>query len=94
MNMEIPTPEELLASDLDVPAKVANMFRVRADNTVANTVVFDFGYLPPILPNDIPLLKPGSCRIHTRISIPFSMARAVAQNLMDAIDKAEEQANK
>lgn len=86
----IPSPEELLASDLDVTAKVSNMFRVRADKNVAQALVFDFGYLPPILPNDIPLLKPGVCRIHTRVSMPFSMARAVAQNILDAIEKAEQ----
>jgi hypothetical protein len=87
--MQIPTADEILASDLDVTALSANMFRVRADKNVGNVVVFDFGYLPPILQNEMDTLAPGVCRVHTRIAVPFNLAKSIAQALVSAIENAE-----
>jgi hypothetical protein len=91
MEKNLPSPDELMSSELEKPAIYANMFRARADNTVSHTVVFDFGYLPPILPLDLPSIVPGCCKVHTRIAVPFEIAKDIANSILEAVQKAEEE---
>jgi hypothetical protein len=79
-------PDELLASDFGTACHPANVFRFRVDK---NDVVIDFGYLPPLLAHEISELQAGSVPVHARITVPFGLARQLAEQLQKTIREAE-----
>lgn len=80
------TPDDLLARDFNTLAKPANLFRFRVDK---DTVVIDFGYLPPIISNEIDMLTKDAVNVHTRVAIQFELAKQVAEKLVETIKDAE-----
>jgi hypothetical protein len=80
------TPDDLLARDFNVLAKPSNLFRFRIDK---DSVVIDFGYLPPIIQNEIQLLTKDVVNVHTRVSISFDLAKQMAEKLVETIQEAE-----
>ncbi|MFN8672598.1 MAG: hypothetical protein U0457_11040 [Candidatus Sericytochromatia bacterium] len=81
------TPDDLLARDFNTLAKPANLFRFRIDK---DNVVIDFGYLPPIIQNEIDRLTKDVVNVHTRIAIQFELAKQMAEKLVETIKEAEE----
>ncbi|MEK7433675.1 MAG: hypothetical protein AABZ74_11130 [Cyanobacteriota bacterium] len=81
------SPDDLLARDFNTLAKPANLFRFRIDK---DNVVIDFGYLPPIIQNEIERLTKDSVSVHTRVSIQFDLARQMAEKLVETIKEADE----
>ena len=79
--------DDLLSRDLGVLSKPANLFRFRIDK---ENVVVDYGYLPPIMQEEIPSLRKDAVNVHTRISIPFTLAKEMVEKLLETIKKAEE----
>lgn len=80
------TPDDLLSRDFNVIAKPSNLFRFRIDK---DNVVLDFGYLPPIIQNEIELLTKDVVNVHTRISIDFELAKQMVEKLLETINEAE-----
>ena len=80
------SPDDLLARDFNVLAKPTNLFRFRIDK---DTVVVDFGYLPPIIQNEVDKLTKDVVNVHTRISIGFDLAKQMAEKLVETINEAE-----
>jgi hypothetical protein len=80
------SPDDLLARDFNVMAKPSNLFRFRIDK---DNVVIDFGYLPPIIQNEINQLTKDVVNVHTRISIGFDLAKQMAEKLVETINEAE-----
>lgn len=80
------SPDDLLARDFNVLAKPSNLFRFRIDK---DTVVVDFGYLPPIIQNEVNQLTKDVVNVHTRISIGFDLAKQMAEKLVETINEAE-----
>ncbi len=80
------SPDDLLARDFNVLAKPANLFRFRIDK---ESVVVDFGYLPPIIQNEVSQLTKDVVNVHTRISISFELAKQMAEKLVETINEAE-----
>jgi hypothetical protein len=80
------TPDDLLARDFNVLAKPSNLFRFRIDK---DNVVLDFGYLPPIIQDEIQLLNKDVVNVHTRISIDFELAKQMVEKLLETINEAE-----
>jgi hypothetical protein len=80
------SPDDLLARDFNVLAKPSNLFRFRIDK---DNVVVDFGYLPPIIQNEINQLTKDVVNVHTRISIGFDLAKQMAEKLVETINEAE-----
>jgi hypothetical protein len=80
------SPDDLLARDFNVIAKPSNLFRFRIDK---DNVVIDFGYLPPIIQNEITQLTKDVVNVHTRISIGFDLAKQMAEKLVETINEAE-----
>jgi len=62
------SPDDLLARDLDTLSQPANLFRFRVDR---ENVVIDFGYLPPIMQEEVDTLQKECVPVHTRIAIPY-----------------------
>jgi len=79
--------DDLLARDLNQLSKPANLFRFRIDK---ENVVVDFGYLPPIMQEEVPSLRKDAVGVHTRISIPFALAKEMVEKLLETIKRAEE----
>ena len=80
------SPDDLLARDFNVLAKPSNLFRFRIDK---DNVVIDFGYLPPIIQNEISLLTKDVVNVHTRVAISFELAKQMAEKLVETINEAE-----
>lgn len=80
------SPDDLLARDFNVIAKPSNLFRFRIDK---DNVVIDFGYLPPIIQNEIAQLTKDVVSVHTRVSISFDLAKQMAEKLVETIREAE-----
>jgi hypothetical protein len=80
------SPDDLLARDFNVLAKPSNLFRFRIDK---DNVVIDFGYLPPIIQNEITQLTKDVVNVHTRVSIGFDLAKQMAEKLVETIREAE-----
>lgn len=79
--------DDLLARDLNQLSKPSNLFRFRIDK---ENVVIDFGYLPPIMQEEVPALRKDAVNVHTRISIPFILAKEMVEKLLETIKRAEE----
>ena len=86
---KIPDADYLLARDLRVLAKPANIFRFRIDAENANVVVIDFGHLPPIVDDELGSLQKGVANVHTRIMVPLNLGKTMAEVLLDTIERAE-----
>lgn len=84
-NQEL-SPDDLLARDFNVLAKPSNLFRFRIDR---DNVVIDFGYLPPIIQNEVDRLTRDVVNVHTRVSISFDLAKQMAEKLVETINEAE-----
>ncbi len=80
------SPDDLLARDFNVLAKPSNLFRFRIDK---DNVVIDFGYLPPIIQNEVDRLTKDVVSVHTRVSIAFDLAKQMAEKLVETITEAE-----
>lgn len=80
------SPDDLLARDFNVLAKPSNLFRFRIDR---DNVVIDFGYLPPIIQNEVDRLTRDVVNVHTRVSIGFDLAKQMAEKLVETITEAE-----
>lgn len=80
------SPDDLLARDFNVLSKPSNLFRFRIDR---ETVVIDFGYLPPIIQNEVDRLTKDVVSVHTRIAIGFDLAKQMAEKLVETINEAE-----
>jgi len=80
------TPDDLLARDFNVLAKPSNLFRFRIDK---DNVVLDFGYLPPVIQNEVDFLTKDVVNVHTRISIDFDLAKQMVEKLLETINEAE-----
>lgn len=80
------SPDDLLARDFNVLAKPSNLFRFRIDR---DNVVIDFGYLPPIIQNEVDRLTRDVVNVHTRVSIAFDLAKQMAEKLVETINEAE-----
>lgn len=80
------TPDDLLARDFNVLSKPSNLFRFRIDK---DNVVLDFGYLPPIIQDEIQMLNKDVVNVHTRISIDFDLAKQMVEKLLETINEAE-----
>ena len=80
------SPDDLLARDFNVLSKPSNLFRFRIDK---DNVVIDFGYLPPIIQNEVDRLTKDVVNVHTRISIAFDLAKQMAEKLVETIGEAE-----
>lgn len=80
------SPDDLLARDLDTLSQPANLFRFRVDR---ENVVIDFGYLPPIMQEEVATLQKECVPVHTRIAIPYSLGREVAEALLRTIESVE-----
>ncbi|MDP7037607.1 MAG: hypothetical protein QGI45_00490 [Myxococcota bacterium] len=77
--------DELLAADLGLLAKPANLFRLRLDD---KQVVLDFAHVPPLLPNEIDNLKAGDVKVHSRIALPADLAQEFATQLTKILAEA------
>lgn len=80
------SPDDLLARDLDTLSQPANLFRFRVDR---ENVVIDFGYLPPIMQEEVETLQKECVPVHTRIAIPYSLGKEVAEALLKTIESVE-----
>lgn len=80
------SPDDLLARDLDTLSQPANLFRFRVDR---ENVVIDFGYLPPIMQEEVDTLQKECVPVHTRIAIPYSLGKEVAEALLKTIESVE-----
>lgn len=80
------SPDDLLARDLDTLSQPANLFRFRVDR---ENVVIDFGYLPPIMQEEVDTLQKECVPVHTRIAIPYSLGKEVAEALLRTIESVE-----
>jgi hypothetical protein len=80
------SPDDLLARDLDKLSHPANLFRFRVDR---ENVVIDFGYLPPIMQEEVETLQKECVPVHTRIAIPYSLGKEVAEALLKTIESVE-----
>ena len=80
------SPDDLLARDLDPLSQPANLFRFRVDR---ENVVIDFGYLPPIMQEEVDTLQKECVPVHTRIAIPYSLGKEVAEALLRTIESVE-----
>ena len=80
------SPDDLLARDLDSVSRPANLFRFRVDR---DNVVIDFGYLPPIMQEEVPTLQRECVPVHTRIAIPYLLGKEVAEALLKTIEQVE-----
>ena len=80
------SPDELLAPDLTLVSKPANLFRFRIDD---DQVVIDFGYLPPVRDDELAGLAEHAASVHSRIAIPFALAKDVIEQLLQNIQEAE-----
>ncbi|MEZ0373444.1 MAG: hypothetical protein ACAI44_30425 [Candidatus Sericytochromatia bacterium] len=80
------SPDDLLARDLDTISSPANLFRFRVDR---ENVVIDFGYLPPIMQEEVETLQKECVPVHTRIAIPYSLGKEVAEALLKTIESVE-----
>lgn len=83
------SPDDLLARDLDTLSQPANLFRFRVDR---ENVVIDFGYLPPIMQEEVDTLQKECVPVHTRIAIPYSLGKEVAEALLRTIESVENSA--
>ena len=81
------SPDDLLARDLDTLSQPANLFRFRVDR---ENVVIDFGYLPPIMQEEVDTLQKECVPVHTRIAIPYSLGKEVAEALLRTIESVEQ----
>tara|TARA_B100000676_G_C17205704_1_gene401764 strand:- start:99 stop:368 length:270 start_codon:yes stop_codon:yes gene_type:complete len=77
--------DELLAADLGLLAKPANLFRLRLDD---KQVVLDFAHVPPLLPNEIDNLAAGDVKVHSRIALPAELAKEFATQLTKILAEA------
>lgn len=84
------SPDDLLARDLDRLSQPANLFRFRVDR---ENVVIDFGYLPPIMQEEVDTLQKECVPVHTRIAIPYSLGKEVAEALLKTIESVEASLN-
>ena len=84
------SPDDLLARDLDTLSQPANLFRFRVDR---ENVVIDFGYLPPIMQEEVDTLQKECVPVHTRIAIPYSLGKEVAEALLKTIESVEASMN-
>jgi hypothetical protein len=84
------SPDDLLARDLDTLSQPANLFRFRVDR---ENVVIDFGYLPPIMQEEVDTLQKECVPVHTRIAIPYSLGKEVAEALLRTIESVESSMN-
>jgi len=84
------SPDDLLARDLDTLSSPANLFRFRVDR---ENVVIDFGYLPPIMQEEVETLQKECVPVHTRIAIPYSLGKEVAEALLKTIESVEASMN-
>jgi len=80
------SPDDLLARDFNQLAKPSNLFRFRIDK---DNVVIDFGYLPPIIQNEVSMLTKDVVNVHTRVTIGFDLAKQMAEKLVETINEAE-----
>ena len=80
------SPDDLLARDLDTLSQPANLFRFRVDR---ENVVIDFGYLPPIMQEEVETLQKECVPVHTRIAIPYSLGKEDAEALLKTIESVE-----
>lgn len=80
------SPDDLLARDLDTLSQPANLFRFRVDR---ENVVIDFGYLPPIMQEEVETLQKECVPVHTRVAIPYSLGKEVAEALLKTIESVE-----
>lgn len=85
------SPDDLLARDLDTLSQPANLFRFRVDR---ENVVIDFGYLPPIMQEEVETLQKECVPVHTRIAIPYSLGKEVAEALLKTIESVEASLNR
>lgn len=79
--------QHALSTDLNAQPKLANLFRVRADLT--HTIV-DFGYAPPLLPQEADILTHEQVEVHTRLAIPYELALQLITQLQATIDAARQ----
>lgn len=67
-----------LASDFNVQAQLVSMYRVRGDKHYA---IVDFGYAPPVLPEEMDELKSHPANVHTRLAIPYELVVQLVETL-------------
>lgn len=77
--------QQALGTDLNASPKLANLFRVRADMTHA---IIDFGYAPPLLPQEAEILTREHVDVHTRLAIPYELAIQLIAQLQTTVDAA------
>lgn len=76
-----------LASDLNVQAQLVSMYRVRGDKYHA---IVDFGYAPPLMPDEAEGLNAHPAQVHTRLAIPYELV----DQLIQTLDRTSEAAAK
>jgi hypothetical protein len=67
-----------LASDLNVMAELVSMYRVRGDKHYA---IVDFGYAPPLMPDEAEQLSAEPAQVHTRLAIPYELVSQLVETL-------------
>ncbi|PIQ27358.1 hypothetical protein COW36_15560 [bacterium (Candidatus Blackallbacteria) CG17_big_fil_post_rev_8_21_14_2_50_48_46] len=67
-----------LASDLNVQAELVSMYRVRGDKHYA---IVDFGYAPPLMPEEAEELSSHPAQVHTRLAIPYELVDQLIHTL-------------
>lgn len=74
-----------LASDFNVQAQLVSMYRVRGDKHYA---VVDFGYAPPILPEETETFAEQPANVHTRLAIPYELVVQLVETLSVTMEAA------
>lgn len=79
--------QEVLATDLNAPAMLSNIFRVRADRLHA---IVDFGYALPVVPSEEALLDEQQVDVHSRVVMPYQLVLQLIERLQHTVDAARE----
>ncbi|MEZ0370396.1 MAG: hypothetical protein ACAI44_15000 [Candidatus Sericytochromatia bacterium] len=85
MANETPKPAPL-GSDLNQAANYVNMYRVRGD---LQNVTLDFGYLPPLMADEPPLLDKEPIRVSSRLIMPYELAAQLIETLSKTLEAAK-----
>ena len=78
---------EILATDLNAPAMLSNIFRVRADRL--HTVI-DFGYALPMMAPETSVFEDQQVDVHSRVVLPYELVLQLIERLQQSVDAARD----